>query len=163
MSVTKKRTTLRESIQGDLKNARREAMRCRRVLKTLSGELLDMPLAHVFSWFWKSDGEVHLSCDASLGEEKGAEDLRSISAQLLAMSGESKVETVPNAMYPGRFDQRFHLPEININLSWIDPALKKNPCHTVKVTRVVEISWCGEGEPPLYDGDVVIKEDSDEG
>lgn len=158
-----KRTTLRRNIKKDLREMQRTAQRCRRALESLPEELLDMPLAHVFSWFWKSGGEVHLSCDAGLGEEKGAEDFRSVSAQLLALSGKSKVETTLNEFYPGRFDQRFILPGINVNLFWTDPELKKNPCHKMMVTRIVELAWCGEGDPPLQDGDVIIEEDSDAG
>lgn len=156
----KKRVTMRKSLMDDLKQARRTAMRCRRALSTLPGELLDLPLDSVFCWFWKSKSKVMLSCDMSLGEQKDALDFRPVSSQLLIMSGATKVETTPNIYYPGRFDQKFQWPGINVTLSWIDPALAAKPCHKIKVNRVVEVSWCGdEYAPPLNDGDVVITEE----
>ncbi len=96
---------------------------------------------------------------AGLGEEKGTR-FRDVSARLLGLSGADQVTTKGNKFYRGLQEQEFKLPDGQtiVELYWTDAALEEMPCHKVTVVRNVDIEWCGEGDPPLQAGDVIIEE-----
>lgn len=152
-------TTLRKELLHRLKEAQCQATRIRRALKRTPEELLDLEVQGGSVYFWKYEKKVHMTYRANLGEEKGTR-FRDVSARLLKLSGLDQVKTRINKFYKGMREQDFAFPNGRtiVELFWTDKDLKEIPCHKVTVVRNVDIEWCGEGDPPLQKGDVILKE-----
>jgi len=155
-----KTTTLRTVLLKELKEAQCKAGRIRRALKGTPEGLLSMEVRSGSAYFWKYEKRVYMTYRAGLGEEKTTR-FRDVSARLLELSGLDQVPTKGNKFYRGLQEQEFPLldGQTIVELYWTDKALEEMPCHKITVVRNVDIEWCGEGDPPLQAGDVIVKED----
>jgi len=157
--MTKKTTTLRKELLERLRESQVQSARIRRALKNTLKELLDMEVLSGGVYFWKYEKRVYMTYRANLGGEKKTR-FQDISARLLKLTGLDQVLTKVDRFYRGMQEQEFRLRDGQtiVELYWTDKALKEMPCHKVTVVRNVDIEWCGEGDAPLQDGDVIVKE-----